>query len=190
MSEFIKQMKPHFEKATEPIILFFDKLNLSPNVLTISGLIFTAIGSYFMLQKQFILAGFIIGIGALFDALDGHLARTSGKTSKFGAFFDSVIDRISDALPLIAIAIIFKEDTIFLAITIFTIIFSFLVSYTRARAEGLGIECKVGIFERPERLIILIISLILNQVEIGILILLIGSFITFLQRFFYVYKFK
>lgn len=188
MSEFVKQIKPHFEKATKPLIKTFDKLNISPNTLTITGFIITCIGSYFILEKQFFIAGVILTIGAIFDALDGHLARNSGKISKFGAFLDSVVDRISDAVPLLAIIILFEENKVLLIITFLAAIFSFLVSYTRARAEGLGFECKVGIFERPERLIILIGSLFLNVLEFGIVILAIGSFMTFLQRIIYIYK--
>jgi len=188
LSEFVKQIKPHFEKATKPLIETFDKLNISPNTLTITGFMITCAGSYFIVENQFFLAGVILILGAIFDALDGHLARNSGKISKFGAFLDSVIDRISDAVPLLAILILFRENQTLFITTFLSVIFSFLVSYTRARAEGLGFECKIGLFERPERLTVLITSLLLNMLEIGIFILTIGSFITFLQRMYYVYK--
>ncbi len=188
MSDFVKQIKPHFEKATLPLINLFSKINISPNVLTISGLLFTSAAAYFIYLQNFFIGAFLLTIGALFDALDGHLARRSGLSSKFGAFLDSVVDRLSDFLPLTALIFVFKENNLLMFLLLSAIAFSFLTSYTRARAEGLGLDCKVGIFERPERLIVLIISLFLNIVEIGIALLAVGSFITFLQRVYHVYK--
>lgn len=188
MSEFVKQIKPHFEKATIPIVNFFSKINISPNVLTISGLLFTTVASYFIYIQNFFVGAFLLTIGALFDALDGHLARRSGLSSKFGAFLDSVVDRISDFLPFLSLIFVFKDNNVILFLILTTTAFSFLTSYTRARAEGLGLDCKVGIFERPERLIILIASLFLGAVEIGIALLAVGSFITFIQRVYHVYR--
>jgi len=148
LSQIIKSIKPHFERVISPIVYIFDKLNISPNMLTITGLLITVTGTYFIFAKQFFTAGIILIIGAIFDAIDGALARRTNKTTKFGAFLDSTVDRIADFLPLFALAYYFKDDTIFFFITMGAILFSFLVSYTRARAEGLGIDCKVGIFER------------------------------------------
>jgi len=87
-----------------------------------------------------------------------------------------------------AIAYVFKDNNIIFWLTMTALLFSFLISYTRARAEGLGFDCRVGFFERPERLIILITSLITGLIEIGIYILVIGAFITTLQRIFYIQK--
>ena len=188
MSDFVKQIKPHFEKATLPLINLFSKINISPNVLTISGLLFTSVAAYFIYLQNFFIGALILTLGALFDALDGHLARKKGLSSKFGAFLDSVVDRLSDFLPLMALIFVFKENNIILVFILSAIAFSFLTSYARARAEGLGLDCKVGIFERPERLIILIVTLFLNIIEIGIVVLAIGSFITFLQRLYHIYK--
>jgi CDP-diacylglycerol--glycerol-3-phosphate 3-phosphatidyltransferase len=188
LSEFVKQIKPHFEKVTLPIINILSKINVSPNMLTLSGLLITAASSYFIYTKSFFTGAVLLTIGSLFDALDGHLARKSMQTSKFGAFLDSVVDRISDFLPLFALLFAFYENKVIVFSLLLTILFTFLVSYTRARAEGLGVQCNVGFFERPERLIILIVSLLLNEVETGILILLSGSFLTFIQRIYHVYK--
>lgn len=188
MSEFVKQIKPHFEKATLPIINFFSRINISPNLLTISGLLITVVASYFIYIQSFFVGAVLLTIGSLFDVMDGYLARKKGLSSKFGAFLDSVVDRLSDFLPLMALIFVFKENNVILFLILSVIIFSFLTSYTRARAEGLGLDCRVGIFERPERLIILIVSLFLNVIEIGIVILFIGSLITFMQRVYHVYK--
>jgi len=188
LSEFVKQIKPHFEKATLPIINFFSRINISPNLLTISGLLITVVASYFIYIQSFFVGAVLLTIGSLFDVMDGYLARKKGLSSKFGAFLDSVVDRLSDFLPLMALIFVFKENNVILFLILSVIIFSFLTSYTRARAEGLGLDCRVGIFERPERLIILIVSLFLNVIEIGIVILFIGSLITFMQRVYHVYK--
>ncbi len=188
MSRIVKSVKPVFEKNISPIIDLLHKINITPNTLTVAGILFIAIGSYFLYKENFILAGIFILIGNLCDALDGSLARKHNQTSKFGAFLDSVVDRISDFLPLIAIAYLFKNNEILFFISLIAIVSSFLVSYTRARAEGLGIKCSVGFFERPERSIILIVSIFLGIVDIGIIIIAFGATITAVQRILCVYK--
>ncbi len=137
---------------------------------------------------MFLISGVILTLGSILDAIDGALARRSNQVSKFGAFLDSTVDRIADFLPLAALAYYFRNDELFFWLTMFTILFSFLISYERARAEGLGLDCKVGFFERPERLIILIVALISGFVKVGIVVLFIGTLITALQRLIYVYK--
>ncbi|WP_029522952.1 CDP-alcohol phosphatidyltransferase family protein [Persephonella sp. KM09-Lau-8] len=188
MSQLIKQIKPVLEEKISPIIELFYKIGISPNFLTITGLILIIAGSYFLAVQNFIVAGILLTLGNICDALDGALARRFNQTSRFGAFLDSVIDRLSDAFPLMAIVYIFRNDDILLGISLVAIVFSFLVSYTRARAEGLGIECKVGFFERPERSIILIVSVFLSRVDIGIILIAIGAVITSLQRIYCMYQ--
>lgn len=188
MSKFIKDIKPIFEKNVSPVIDILHKLKISPNTLTLSGIFFIALGSYLLYKGNFFLAGFLILIGNLCDALDGSLARKHNQASKFGAFLDSVVDRISDFLPLIAIAGLLKNNEIMFFISLLAIVSSFLVSYTRARAEGLGIKCNVGFFERPERSFVLISSIFLGIIDIGILIIAFGATITAVQRILCVYK--
>ncbi len=182
MSEIIKQLKPTFEKGLDPIVDFLHKKNVSPNTLTIVGIGFITIGAYFIFFDLLFLAGIFITIGSICDMLDGALARKYDMQTKFGAFLDSVIDRYSDFLPLMAAAYLFKDKFYLFLFSMFAIIGSFLVSYTRARSEGLGIDCKVGIFERPERSILLIISLFLGILEIAVIIIAVGSHYTALQR--------
>ncbi|GAB6073064.1 CDP-alcohol phosphatidyltransferase family protein [Venenivibrio stagnispumantis] len=188
MSALIKNIKPAFEKRTAVLVDFLYKINITPNILTIFGLIFVIIGSIFIVLKQFIIAGIFLSIGNILDAFDGYLARKYNQATKFGAFLDSVIDRFSDAFPLMAISYLLRNNDFIFFISLLSIIFSFMVSYTRARSEGLGIDCKVGIFERPERSIILIIGVFSSFIDIAVIIIAIGSFITFLQRVFYFYK--
>ncbi len=188
MSQLVKQIKPIFEKVIEPVIHMFHKLNISPNVLTVLGLVITFFAFYLIVLGHFFSAGIVLTLGSIFDIFDGALARKFDKKSKFGAFLDSVVDRYSDFLPLAGIAFVFKDEPFVFFASLFTIAGSFLVSYTRARAEGLGIECNVGFFERPERLIILIAGLLTGFVETAVVILLIGSHLTAFQRIYHVYK--
>ena len=188
MSDIIKQIKPVFEEKIYPIVEILNKINVSPNLLTVSGVIFVAIGSYFLFLEKFILAGIFLTIGNLCDALDGALARRFGKVSKFGAFLDSVIDRVSDFLPLLALALLYKNNNLFLLLILVAIVGSFMVSYTRARAEGLGYKCSVGILERAERSILLIIFTFLQIPILAVLIIAVGSIITTLQRIYCFYE--
>ncbi len=188
MSRFVKQIKPVFEKVVSPVIDIFHKLKISPNFLTVTGIFLIGIGSFFLYKEQFFLAGLFILLGNLCDALDGTLARKYNKSSTFGAFLDSVVDRVSDFLPLIAVAGLFRHNEVLFFISLFAIVFSFLVSYTRARAEGLGIDCKIGFFERPERSVVLIVSVFLGIVDIAVIIIAVGAAITSFQRILCVYK--
>ncbi|MEZ0323788.1 MAG: CDP-alcohol phosphatidyltransferase family protein [Hydrogenothermaceae bacterium] len=188
MSQFIKNLKPIWEERVSPIIDTFYKINITPNILTITGLVFICIGSYFILTKDFTIAGIFILIGNLFDALDGVLARKYNLTSKFGAFLDSVIDRYSDVIPLFSLIITFENKDIYFFATIMAIIGSFMTSYVKARAEGIGIECNVGFFERPERSIVLILGLLFTLPYISVIIIALTSNITVIQRIFHVYK--
>jgi len=140
----------------------------------------TLLASYeFYLQNQ-ILAGIILAVGAFLDALDGALARATGKVSKFGGFLDSTIDRLSDASILFGIALggLVRWDVTFL-----TLIGSYMVSYSRCRAELAGSgTLAIGIAERGERIIIIFIASLFNAVKIGVYLVAILSWITFIQR--------
>lgn len=188
MSQLIKSLKPLWEEKSAVLVDLFHRIKITPNLLTIAGLMFVFIGSYFIYLQDFLKAGIFILIGNLFDALDGSLARRYNLSSKFGAFLDSVIDRLSDILPLFALLYIFKNDPLYFFFISVAIAGSVMTSYTKARAEGLGIECNVGLLERPERSIILIAGLLLSSVNISIILISIGSSITTIQRIFWVYK--
>ena len=164
--------------------------NVHPNVLTITGLIlslFVPLSTYYFGP---IIASILILASAYFDVLDGEVARISGKKSLFGAFLDSTMDRIEDALY--SISFIFVGLSPFIVIVL--IISSYLISYTRARAEALGVKMEgIGVIERAERIILIIVALATSSINIYIsiliLILLIGlSIVTIIQRIVHVYK--
>ena len=188
MSEIIKQIKPVFEEKVYPIVNILNRINVSPNLLTVFGVLFVAVGSYFLYLENFLISALFLALGNLCDALDGTLARRFGKTSLFGAFLDSVIDRISDFLPLIALALVYKNEDTYLLIILVAIAGSFLVSYTRARGEGLGIKCSVGVLERAERSILLILFVFLHLPILAVVIIAIGSIITTIQRVYCIYN--
>src|SRR5208283_4012365 len=134
--------------------------------------------------------GLVILIGGSFDFPDGVVARTNGKDTKFGALLDSTLDRYADAALFLAIIwLFFKEDNligIFFAIC--SLVGAFLVSYVRARAEGLGIGCNVGLMERPERILLLAAGCLTGRLFSVILILFVLSHVTVVQRVVHVYR--
>ena len=186
MSYIARELKPTFERLIEPLVMLLKKLGATPNAITVAGLAFVVIGSYFLYLQEYFLSFIFLLVGALSDAIDGSLARRAGKSSDFGAFLDSLLDRVSDAIPFIAITLS-AQDKLLSLLALTSLVFSYTVSYSRARAEGLGYELKVGLFERPERWTILLAGILLQQLLITLSVITIGSLITTLQR---AYTFK
>ena len=132
----------------------------------------------------------LVLVAGLFDALDGSLARTMGRSSRFGAFLDSTLDRFSEATVYLGLLIYYtrqgaREETVLIYATI---VGSLMVSYARARAEGIGVECKVGLLTRLERVGLLVIGLVINQVRWTLWILAIFTNFTALQRMWHVWR--
>jgi CDP-diacylglycerol--glycerol-3-phosphate 3-phosphatidyltransferase len=157
--------------ATEIRALARDRLiesRLTPNAISITGLIGNIVAAVLIFENHFVLGGIAFILGSVCDMLDGRYSRMSGKGSPFGAFLDSTLDRVSEGIVLAAVAAYFaqqQDDWATLA-TVLTVIGSFSVSYTRARAEALGVECKVGIASRPVRVVILSIGLVFAAEEL------------------------
>jgi phosphatidylglycerophosphate synthase len=162
---------------------------LSPNTLTIVGFFITVIAAL-VIPHNLRIGGLLILIGGIFDMLDGIVARTKGKTTKFGAFIDSVLDRYSDAFIFLAIAwyLAEKGNHAGAFLSLGTLIGAFLISYTRARAEGLGETCHTGIMERPERIVLLAFAAITGWLLPVLWIMLVLTHITVVQRIYYVWK--
>ncbi|MFN3976727.1 MAG: CDP-alcohol phosphatidyltransferase family protein [Aquificaceae bacterium] len=182
MSHLVRELKPTFERLIEPLVDLLHKLGASPNLITFLGLFLVAIGSFFLyLGQNFVSLAFLL-LGALCDAIDGSLARRLGKSSlPLGAFLDSLVDRVSDALPFIAIALSSGNKALSF-LSMLAIVFSYTVSYARARAEGLGYELRVGLFERSERWVVLLLGIALDIVLLAVLTIVVGSLFTTLQR--------
>ena len=130
---------------------------LTPNAISMTGLIGNLAAAVLIWQRQFFIAGLAFILGSVMDTLDGRYARASGKGTAFGAFLDSTLDRMEEGLVLMAVGGYFavQGDELAAAATVAAVLFSLMVSYTRARAEALGVECKVGIATRPVRVVII-----------------------------------
>ena len=130
---------------------------LTPNAISMAGLVGNVIAAVLVTQRYFFLAGVAFILGSVMDTLDGRYSRMSGKGSAFGAFLDSTLDRLEEGIVLAAVAAYFSSrgDDLAVAAVVVTVLGSLMVSYTRARAEALGVECKVGLATRPVRVVIL-----------------------------------
>ena len=130
---------------------------LTPNAISMAGLFGNVVAAVLVTQRYFFLAGVAFIIGSVMDTLDGRYSRMSGKGTAFGAFLDSTLDRIEEGIVLAACAAYFSDrgDDLAVAAVVITVLGSLMVSYTRARAEALGVECKVGLATRPVRVVIL-----------------------------------
>src|SRR5579859_5518111 len=135
---------------------------LSPNAISITGLVLNVVAAVLVWEKLFFLGGVAFIVGSIMDTLDGRYSRMSGKGTPFGAFLDSTLDRVEEGIVLTAVAGYFAQagDRFAAASVVVAVLASLMVSYTRARAEALGVECKVGIATRPVRVVILSIGLV------------------------------
>ena len=141
---------------------------LTPNAISITGLIGNLIAAVLILEEHFVLAGVAFVLGSLCDMFDGRYSRMSGKGTPFGAFLDSTLDRVEEGVVLAAVAAWFAKESNELAVgaTVIAVVGSYMVSYTRARAEALGVECKVGIASRAVRVVILSVGLLFAAGEL------------------------
>ncbi len=149
----------------DAIARVFVKLGFSPSGLTVIGVLLAGVAAGLISQGMLAAGGIMVLIAGVFDMFDGAVARMTDRATKFGAFFDSVMDRVSEAIVLLGLLWFYIEDGEQLgAVLVYVAIAgSTMVSYARARAEGLGIECKGGLMQRPERVASLGIGIIVGQ---------------------------
>src|ERR687888_326347 len=135
---------------------------LTPNAISMTGLVLNLAAAVLVTQRLFVLGGLAFIVGSVMDTLDGRYSRMSGKGTLFGAFLDSTLDRIEEGAVLAAVAGYFaaRGDDFAAAMCVVAVLGSLMVSYTRARAEALGVECKVGLATRPVRVVVLSIGLV------------------------------
>lgn len=135
---------------------------LTPNAISMTGLVLNVVAAGLVVGRQFFIAGLAFIVGSVMDTLDGRYSRMSGKGTPFGAFLDSTLDRIEEGIVLTAIAAYFAAvgNQVAVAACVLAVLLSLMVSYTRARAEALGVECKVGLATRPVRVVILSVGLL------------------------------
>jgi CDP-diacylglycerol--glycerol-3-phosphate 3-phosphatidyltransferase len=178
----------------EPIVKFISKTPLTPNGVTMIGFAITIVSGVLAFTNHLLAAGIVVLVAGIFDMLDGTLARTTKRVTKFGAILDSTLDRVSEALILLGLLAVFVRagQLTESMLTGFALLGSFLTSYTRARMEGLGIECKAGLFTRPERVIVTAAGLIFSGIDYVLLIALIivtfFSWYTTIERMVYAWR--
>ena len=191
ITEFRKNLS---RQSTKPVVQLLSKTRIKPNTLTWLGLVLTAFTAGVIASHRLLIGGILVIVSGLFDMLDGALARSNGQSSLFGAFFDSCVDRVSEAILFMGVLIHVGVDNIIITILIFlAMIGSFLTSYLRSRAEALDIECQVGLFTRTERVIILALGLVVANyitiaLPIALLIIAVFAFVTVGQRAVHVWK--
>ncbi len=173
-----------------PIARFMGRLGISPNLITVIGFLLNIGVAYVLALGNLRIGGVLVLAAAGFDGLDGTLAREMKRSSRFGAFLDSVVDRFSESTIYGGLLILYiREGNSELAILIYAaIIGSLLVSYVRARAEGVGVECKVGVFTRIERVTVLVVGLLTEQMQIALWVLAIFANLTAIHRVVHVWR--
>ncbi len=193
-------IKNGYLRLMDPIADFLVRRRVHPNTITIWGTIFMIAGGVLYGVGHISIGGWLLGLTALTDVLDGMVARRSNTSSQFGAFLDSTLDRVADGFTMGGLAVFFAFSPVhrsptMVAVCITGLIGAFLTSYTRARAESLGLDAKVGMLQRPERVVLLsapqaFFGLALNAwvLTIIIYILTITAWITVVQRILYVYR--
>jgi CDP-diacylglycerol--glycerol-3-phosphate 3-phosphatidyltransferase len=166
---------------------------LTPNAISLTGLALCVVAAALVWEEHFFLGGIAFIVGSVCDTLDGRYSRMSGKGTPFGAFLDSTLDRIEEGIVLAAVAHHFSADGDDLAVAavVVAVLASLMVSYTRARAEALGVECKVGIADRAVRVVILSVGLVFAGLDLlapAVYVLAALSTITVFQRIWHVRK--
>jgi CDP-diacylglycerol---glycerol-3-phosphate 3-phosphatidyltransferase len=187
---FRKALQSYF---TLPIVTFLAKTKITPNMVTWFGFLLILVATGLAATGHLFASGWVILLSGVFDMLDGALARHTNQVTRFGGVLDSTLDRLSEAAILLGIMAYYLSNPmvyhewIVLVIGV-ALVASFLVSYIRSRAEAANIDCQVGIFTRVERVIILALGLLINQLPIILSIIAFMSVVTVIQRMVHVYR--
>lgn len=211
-----ERLKHGAHAAVDPIVRLMVRLGVSPNTLTVTGFLLSILSGLAFFEGSFRLGALVAALAGVCDLLDGQVARRRGDGgSPFGAFLDSTLDRLAESMVLVGIAGFYLVNLLALVhdpartlaelsrgleprtwavvslTAILALVGSFMVSYTRARAEGLGLECKVGWFERPERLVLVIVAGLFGVgpiMPLALIALTLMSFTTAFQRIVHVWR--
>jgi len=178
----------------QPALGLLARTPITPSTITWLGFLVAVGAAVLIVTGHLFAAGFVVLAGGFFDMLDGALARYTNRVTRFGAILDSTLDRLSEAVLLLGILVLFaREQSVTPTLLAgLALVGSLLVSYIRAKAEALGLECEVGFFTRPERVVVLALGLLLNQVFdallIAVAIIAVLSFFTAGQRLIYAWQ--
>jgi archaetidylinositol phosphate synthase len=173
----------------KPLSPLAKKIKLSPNTLTVAGFLITTLAAV-VISRHLRVGAVIVLLGGVLDMLDGIVARNNAKTTSFGAFLDSVMDRYADSFLFLAVAwyLFSKGDDTGALLSLGTMLGAYLVSYTRARAEGLGTQCKTGLMERPERIVLLVFGALTGWLVPTLWIMFVLTHLTVAQRVYQAWK--
>lgn len=197
---FTQKFQAWVRRWAERIVGVFRDSPLTPNMLTLFGLVITGLGALLVAINFLLVGGIVLAFAGFFDVFDGALARAAGKVYRYGAFLDSTVDRYSEGVAYLGILIYFldQHDGLRPVLVLIALAGSFLVSYVRARAQSLGFTCDVGILARPERVVIICAGLILEAfrlqirgvgpLTVALVILAIGTNFTAVQRVWVVWQ--
>jgi CDP-diacylglycerol---glycerol-3-phosphate 3-phosphatidyltransferase len=187
----LNALRPFFARLLRPVGVALARTRITPNMITAIGTVGVATGALWLFPTGHLFAGTLVCWGfAMFDMLDGLLARIKGTTGAWGAFLDSTLDRIGDSAVFGGLAIYLARDhqPVLACVALFCLVAGSMVSYARAKAEGIGVRADVGVAERSERLVLVLVVAGLTGLgvpfvlAIGLWLLAVGSTVTFVQR--------
>jgi CDP-diacylglycerol--glycerol-3-phosphate 3-phosphatidyltransferase len=187
-----EQTKQQGRRLLSPLVSLLAAMRVSPNAVTLVGLPFSIVAGACFAAGRFFWGGVFVAAVGLCDTLDGELSRRTGRSSPLGAFIDSAVDRLSESLVLVGLYLYYR-DSWYGLLAIVALVFSLMVSYVRARAEGVGRECKVGWFERPTRVLTLLVGAFLlgrTWMPVALGIIALGSLTTVIHRIVHVLRQK
>jgi CDP-diacylglycerol--glycerol-3-phosphate 3-phosphatidyltransferase len=194
MTKLDKARKASSNYITQPVVRLLARTPLTPNTITWLGFWLTVGAAALVVTGNLFAAGFVVLFAGFFDMLDGALARTTNRVTRFGSILDSTLDRLSEAVLLLSILVIYSrgQQVAESVLVGAALLGSLMVSYLRAKVESLGIECRVGLFTRAERVIVLALGLLLSRFDYALVtalaIITAFSFFTAGQRLFYAWR--
>lgn len=184
-------IKRGYVNLISPVIDFLVKLELNPNLLTTLGLVISVVAAYLFAIGDLRIAGILVLLGGTFDIIDGKVARATKRVTKFGALYDSTLDRYAEVIIFFGLAYYFvRQESLLTSVAVSVALGgSVMVSYIRARAEGLGFQCKVGIMQRPERIVYIGFGALFHPYVLIFAILLVAVLANFtaIQRLYHIW---
>jgi len=197
----LKALQEPAYRIIDPMVRWLIRMKIHPNAISTVGFASTLVAGLLFHQDHVRTAGLLVLVGGIVDIFDGRVARESGLESKFGAFYDSTLDRMSEVVVFMGLASLYNtiradvDDVAMIYVILLALGGSLIVSYTRARAEGLGLDCKVGLMQRAERVVLLglgsvIFGLAFNGLALDLIIILVAVLtnLTAIQRIVWVYQ--
>jgi len=197
----LKVLREPVYRIIDPVVRWLIRMRVHPNAISTAGFVVTLAAGLFYHQDHVRTAGLLVLLGGVIDIFDGRVARESGLESKFGAFYDSTLDRLSEVVVFVGLASLYNtfradvEDVAMVYVILMALGGSLMVSYTRARAESLGLDCKVGLMQRAERVVLLglgsaVFGLAWDGLALDLIIIVVAVLtnLTAIQRIVWVYQ--